>query len=364
MQPLVSIVAATARYEAWLAAQLKVVKADLKAKHEAMADDPFSFLRATYYRWAQVWPVAGKDWAALPVQGVGDLHVENFGTWRDAEGRLVWGINDFDECGRVSFTSDLARLAASALLARREAHLRISAAAASEAIWQGYNEGLKAGGGCYILEEDHGWLRTLALGAQDDAAAFWKKFGPKKAVFVKPPAAVMARLKAMLPQGARITRVVHRQSGKGSLGRPRFAVVAEWNGALVAREAKAILSNGADWARGAAGAQPQNLQHMIQHPLRGNDPFNLVEGSWVFRRLSPNCSRIELAELPRTRDESRLLHAMGFETASIHLSSERLLKPLKAAAGKFKPSWLLKAAMAMKDATIEDWKEWRKRRRD
>ena len=23
--------------------------------------------------------------------------MENFGTWRDAEGRLIWGINDFDE---------------------------------------------------------------------------------------------------------------------------------------------------------------------------------------------------------------------------------------------------------------------------
>ena len=22
---------------------------------------------------------------------------ENFGTWRDADGRLVWGVNDFDE---------------------------------------------------------------------------------------------------------------------------------------------------------------------------------------------------------------------------------------------------------------------------
>ncbi len=364
MQPLVSIVAATAQYEAWLATQVNVVKADLKSKHEAMADDPFSFLRATYYRWAQVWPVAGKDWAGLPVQGVGDLHVENFGTWRDAEGRLVWGINDFDECGKVSFTSDLVRLATSALLARREAHLRLSGSAACEAIWRGYNDGLKAGGACCILEEDNGWLRALALKSQDDAAAFWKKFGPKKAVFVKPPAAVMARLKAMLPHGARITRVVHRQSGKGSLGRPRFAVVAEWKGALVAREAKAILANGVDWSKGAAGAQPQNIRHMIQHPLRGTDPFNQVEDAWVLRRLSPNCSRIELADLPKVRDESKLLHAMGFETASIHLGSERLLKPLKAAAGKLKPSWLLKAATAMKDVTLQDWKEWRKQHRD
>ena len=45
---------------------------------------------------------------------VGDLHVENFGTWRDADGRLCWGINDFDEADRLPYTNDLVRLAASA----------------------------------------------------------------------------------------------------------------------------------------------------------------------------------------------------------------------------------------------------------
>ena len=48
---------------------------------------------------------------------VGDLHVENFGTWRDVEGRLIWGINDFDEAWRLPYTNDLVRLATSALLA-------------------------------------------------------------------------------------------------------------------------------------------------------------------------------------------------------------------------------------------------------
>jgi hypothetical protein len=45
---------------------------------------------------------------------VGDLHLENFGIWRDAEGRLVWGVNDFDEAHPMAFTNDLVRLAVSA----------------------------------------------------------------------------------------------------------------------------------------------------------------------------------------------------------------------------------------------------------
>src|SRR5262249_20118319 len=45
------------------------------------------------------------------------LHVENYGSSRDAEGRLVWGINDFDEAGPPPYTNDLVRLATSAWLA-------------------------------------------------------------------------------------------------------------------------------------------------------------------------------------------------------------------------------------------------------
>jgi uncharacterized protein DUF2252 len=79
------------RLRRWLARRLRViVKSDLKRKHREMSEDPFSFLRASFYRWAQVWPQLCADLTAAPkVLGVGDLHVENFGTWRGlAMGRL------------------------------------------------------------------------------------------------------------------------------------------------------------------------------------------------------------------------------------------------------------------------------------
>ena len=50
------------------------------------------------------------------VLAVGDLHIENFGTWRDSEGRLVWGVNDFDETWRLPYTQDLVRLTTSTLI--------------------------------------------------------------------------------------------------------------------------------------------------------------------------------------------------------------------------------------------------------
>ena len=94
------------------------------------------FLRATFYRWCQFWPdvCPGLRRVRPSVLAVGDLHVENFGTWRDSEGRLVWGINDFDEVCRMPYTIDLVRLAASAHLAIDAEHLRIDHGEACGAI--------------------------------------------------------------------------------------------------------------------------------------------------------------------------------------------------------------------------------------
>ncbi len=75
---------ATASYERWMAARTTPVKADLAFKHKQMAEAVFPFLRATFYRWVQLWEEVCADLAAAPsVLAVGDLHVENFGTWRD-----------------------------------------------------------------------------------------------------------------------------------------------------------------------------------------------------------------------------------------------------------------------------------------
>ncbi|MFG2952614.1 DUF2252 domain-containing protein [Streptomyces sp. NPDC048291] len=46
----------------------------------------------------------------------GDLHAENFGTYMDSNGRLVFNVNDFDEAYVGPFTWDLKRFAASIAL--------------------------------------------------------------------------------------------------------------------------------------------------------------------------------------------------------------------------------------------------------
>src|ERR1035441_6826876 len=130
---------ATTRYEQWLATELTIVPPDLQHKHEQMSAALFPFMRATYYRWAQIWPEVCADLASAPVVlGVGDLHVENFGTWRDSEGRLIWGVNDFDEVAPIPYANDLVRLAVSAKLALSENHPTCNPTEAIDAIMAGY----------------------------------------------------------------------------------------------------------------------------------------------------------------------------------------------------------------------------------
>src|ERR671914_476114 len=46
----------------------------------------------------------------------GDLHAENYGTYMDSAGMLVFDVNDFDEAYVGHFTWDLRRMAASLAL--------------------------------------------------------------------------------------------------------------------------------------------------------------------------------------------------------------------------------------------------------
>src|SRR5579862_4892568 len=149
-----NIIDATASYETWLGRQTRLVKADMALKHQRMREELFPFLRATYYRWAQVWPKVCPECAGDPVAlAVGDLHVENFGTWRDADARLVWGVNDLDECHPLPFSHDLTRLAVSAGVAIEAGELSLSPKDASNAILDGYRACLDAGGGPLILAD-------------------------------------------------------------------------------------------------------------------------------------------------------------------------------------------------------------------
>jgi uncharacterized protein (DUF2252 family) len=90
-----------------------------RKKYRKMASDPHSFYRGSaclFYA-----DVTGDDDPFTDEQSGriwihGDLHVENFGTYLNSDGRLVFDVNDFDEAYLGRFTWDLQRFAASLAL--------------------------------------------------------------------------------------------------------------------------------------------------------------------------------------------------------------------------------------------------------
>ena len=343
---------ATDRYEAWLGRHVSLVAADLRRKHAEMRTAVFPFLRATYYRWAQRWPKACKSLAAAPrVLAVGDLHVENFGTWRDAEGRLVWGINDFDEAWRLPYTNDLVRLATSAFLAIDEGHLGLAPEAAAAAILDGYRDALGAGGRALVLTERHHELRAMATARLHNPTAFWKKLQELPGARGRIPSRVLKTLQRALPEPNLPHRVARRVGGLGSLGHPRFVAIAEWHGAQIVREAKALGPPASVWAAGGSGKVDLAYEKILRRSIRCPDPFVAVTRGWLVRRLAPDCARIELGALPKERDEVRLLTAMGWETANVHLGTSEA-RGLRQDLGRRHRGWLLDAAQAMVQSSI------------
>ena len=128
----------------------------------------------------------------------------------------------------------------------------------------------------------------------------------------------------------------------------------------MAREAKALAPSACVWANEGKGPQKIFYETIITNAARALDPYVHLRGRWIVRRLSPHCSRVELAALPQKRDEERLLHAMGFETANIHLGSKGAIKAVRRDLGKRKPDWLHEAAQEMTKAVLKEWEEWRR----
>jgi uncharacterized protein (DUF2252 family) len=99
--------------------------AGFRTKFRKMAAGPFAFYRGSACLFYADVDALEDPWADERTSRVwiqGDLHAENFGTYMDGAGVLIFDVNDFDEAYLGHFTWDLQRFAASvALLGRAKA---------------------------------------------------------------------------------------------------------------------------------------------------------------------------------------------------------------------------------------------------
>jgi uncharacterized protein DUF2252 len=343
-------------YEEWMGKQLgrEMVAKDIALKHEKMRESPFVFLRATYWRWAETILDVCPDLAdATPVLGVGDIHLENFGTWRDADGRLVWGVNDFDEAAQMPYALDLVRLAASALLASPGGGG--AAAQMCAAVLDGYTRGLRAPKPI-VLDRDWAWLREALVVPEKQRAKFWSKIDEAKRT--PAPTPYRKALADAMPQARLDIWTARRIAGTGSLGRPRWIGVAEWQGAPVVRELKVVFASAWTLARGR-GSQAIRCEEIANGRYRAKDPWYRLQDRIVVRRLSPNNRKIEAEKGSVSLITPDLLQAMGLELANVHLGTsnrgDAIARDLKAR----KRDWLLANAKQAATAVARDHEDWK-----
>jgi len=356
----VDILTATKEFEKWMHGHINVVKSQLSDKHSQMAESPVQFLRGTFYRWTQLFPEICPDLGKAPVVlSVGDLHIASFGTWRDDFGRLIWGVDDFDEAYPLPYANDLVRLAVSAILDASEGEIKVGLGNVVDVILDGYSAALKEGGRPFALEENHKWLRKIALGCLDIPADFWKKMDALPAVRSDVPADARKAIATLLPAAQLPYRIVRRVAGIGSLGHPRFVAIADWRGGQIALEAKAAIPSACLWAR-PGGSSKIYYQLALEKAIRCPDPFVRLSGKWLVRELAPDSSPIEIETMSCQKDQDKLLHAMAWETANVHLGTAgagaRIVADLNSRSGK----GLRTAVKDMAAATLGDWKKWKK----
>lgn len=359
-----SIVEMTASFERWLGGQMKIVRADLLTKHKNMAGNVFLFLRATFYAWiVRVFEELPELCDAPVVTSVADLHVDQFSTWRDFDGRLNWGVADYDEAYPLPFTCDLVRLATSAKFALAEGDPNLSTKDACEAILAGYTATLKSGGEPIVLADQNAEMRRMMTARLKNPSNFWKALSSQLKRCKTVPEGAAKAIANELPEGDVKLTYGQRTAGQGSLGRPRIVGMSFYKGGDIAREAKAQVPSACVWAQlerqfGLGSASANYQKELIASSVHNQDPFLDVHEGWVVRRLSPDCSRLELGDLPRNRDEKLLLYMMGVETANIHLATEGAA-PAILAYLKTKPKdWLVDAAKKMAKVTRQDQRDW------
>jgi hypothetical protein len=351
---------ATRSYEGWMRSCTTVVESHLRLKHARMKSDLFMFFRGTFYRWAQLWPAECADLCEAPqVLAVGDLHVGSFGTWRDAEGRLSWGVDDFDESHPLPYTNDLVRLAASVKMVIDSEALTIKLRDGCDVIVEGYEQTLKDGGRPIVLAERERNLEKLGIAAIKPPQDFWEKLALHPTADGLPRQAKQA-LEKTLPGKNVDYKVVRREAGMGSLGQRRFVAIADWEGGCIAREAKAMVPSACEWLTGNVRHCQSYYQRAIRSAVRSHDPYQKIVGSWLIRRLSPDSNPIEIDDLPEERDEEALLHAMGSEAANVHLGSSRQAKRILKDLHRMKSNWLRSAAKHMAKTMEREWKEYKK----
>ncbi len=321
----------------------------LALKYAAMRRSPFGFFRGTAHLFYRDWP-AGSPLDRSPLAWVcGDLHLENFGSYKGENGLAYFDINDFDEAALAPAGRDLARFATSTLLAITD--LGLSAAEARAFGHQAhlaYTHALRLGKPMWVERATarglvKQLLRRVKRRTQSDLLAERTtvvrgrrrlRIDGRRALAMPADSAhqveralAHAHVSREAPDFYRVIGVARRIAGTGSLGLQRAVILVHGDGG---RDGNVLL----DLKEAAPSAlsptlrirQPRwtseadrvvSIQRRVQAVSPALlQPLRLGRRSYILRELQPSEDRLALTPVRDERQRLEVAHRLMAEVVA------------------------------------------------
>lgn len=314
----------------------------LQIKYRKMRSSPFGFLRGTCHLFHDRLPRGGVFKSAPLTWVCGDLHVENFGSYKGDNRLVYFDINDCDEAALAPASWDLVRMLASLWLRAESLSMRRpEAAALCEVFLQAYASSLAAGKAYWVEREtSQGLVRGLLDALRDRKRSEFLRArthtkGKKRLLRVDGDKALpasdaqriavvecmaeFARAQAD-PDFYEVLDVARRIAGTGSLGLDRYLILVRGKGSPDSNYLLDLkLSLPTSLVPHLAAAQPRwktqahrvvSMQRRLQAVcVAFLQPVLVGQSAYVLRELQPSEDRITLDRSSQTASE--LQHLIG-----------------------------------------------------
>ncbi|TAE21370.1 MAG: DUF2252 domain-containing protein [Candidatus Kapaibacterium sp.] len=329
----------------------------VQQKYKKMSENVFSFFRGTCHLFYEDWSLES-TFKAPPVWICGDLHTENFGSYKGANRLVYFDINDFDEAVLAPASLEITRLVTSIFVAAEAYSLsQDDAHALAHIILDSYAASLQYGkAGAVERESAHGIVANLLHAAQYRTR---KEFLDERSDVKKRTRNINANEKRYfeieqeqeniiathieefgkknnMTDFFKVLDVKRRIAGTGSLGVERFAILVEGNGSpnknYLLDFKEALPSSLVMVKNQAVGLQPEWAHEAfrvveLQHRMQFQTPallsaLEMAGKTYILRELQPSQDKLDLAALKgKYKRFSTALATMGKLTAFAQLRS-------------------------------------------
>ncbi len=327
----------------------------LAMKYQRLRRDPFTFMRGTCHLFYERLPDERLFHRAPPVWSCGDLHIENFGSYKGDNRLVYFDINDVDEAALAPASWDLVRLLSSMLMAADTLDIKRSQALKLlKLAIEAYGDTLAEGKARWIERDTaQGLLRERLTKLKDrsredllDKHTELKRQRrrlrtdgqqalPASAAQVADVTELIERFAARQPDPDfyKVLDVARRVAGTGSLGLARYTILIKGKGApdkhylldLKQAPASSLVPHlKVDQPRWASQAQRiVTLQQRMQAvPMAFLHPIVQRKTSYVLRGLQPSEDRVDLGAPDVSASELEdAVQDMARLTAWAHLRS-------------------------------------------